>query len=194
MALPVTASMRHFRLDALPREPWKNGGGWTRTVASRTAGGQLSWRVSVADIDAAGPFSRFEGMDRSAVMLRGGHLALQGDAGGRTFEGPGSQAHFPGELALHCGAPAQPAQLWNVMVRRGHVRSVVRLLREERIELPAVPDVLVLVLQGRFVLQGAGAGGGALSPGEGLHRQGDHPVSRLMAVAPGSLLLLTELR
>lgn len=197
MTAPVSAALRRFALDELPRERWKNGGGWTRTVASATdAGGQLRWRVSVADIEAAGPFSRFEGLDRSALMLRGGRLRLQGEGQAWTFDGPGSLAQFPGELALQCDAPDRPTQLWNVMVRRGLAQARLRLLRETVTDLPDAPDGLVLVLQGRFDAAGVDAGphGCSLGPGEGLHRQGTGSALRLLPAEPGSLLLLTELR
>jgi len=190
---PVPAAPRCFAIDELPRERWKNGGGWTRTVASATdADGQLRWRVSVADIEAAGPFSAFAGLDRSAVMLRGGRLRLQGDGQAWTFDGPGSLAQFPGELALQCDAPDRPTRLWNVMVRRGVAQARLQLLREVATDLPAAPDLLVFVLQGRF--DAVGVDGLSLGPGEGLHRQGAAPALRLTPVEPGSLLLVTELR
>ena len=54
--------------------PWKNGGGVTREVAVSPAGSSLDdfdWRVSVADIRAAGPFSRFPGIERQMAVLSG---------------------------------------------------------------------------------------------------------------------------
>ena len=42
--------------------PWKNGAGRTTEIAVHPAGAALdafAWRVSIADIERDGPFSRF---------------------------------------------------------------------------------------------------------------------------------------
>ena len=80
-ALP--AGLRRFTLADLPRERWRNGAGWTRTVASAAHvadGGQPDWRVSLAEISQGAPFSLFPGMDRTAVLVRGGPVRLRGVA------------------------------------------------------------------------------------------------------------------
>ena len=193
-----SAALRRFALDELAREPWKNGGGWTRTVASHEVDGQLRWRVSVADIEAAGPFSCFDGLDRSAVMLRGGRLRLQGEGQSWTFDGPGSLVRFAGEFALYCEAPDRPTLLWNVMVRRGQAQARLVPLRGVEAELAAdgtaAPEALALVLQGRFDVRAPGLDGFSLGPGDGLQRQGALPALHLRPAAPSSLLLITELR
>lgn len=196
---PQAAAVRRFSLPDLPREPWKNGGGWTRTIASHEVDGQTLWRVSVADIDAAGPFSRFEGMDRTAVMIRGARLRLAGLADDRNaahdlvFDGPGSRLQFPGERALHGDAPAIPTQLWNVMVRRGHGRADVAVARDEAVSLPLAPHVLVLVLRGEFALAGPDAEAASLHTDEGLHLRGLQTPWILAPRQAGSLLLITAL-
>ena len=43
------------------RMPWKNGGGQTTEIVVHPAGATLAefdWRVSIADVDADGPFSQ----------------------------------------------------------------------------------------------------------------------------------------
>jgi len=55
----------------LVASPWKNGGGVTREVAAFPEGAALDafvWRVSVADVAQAGPFSRFAGIDRTLAV------------------------------------------------------------------------------------------------------------------------------
>ena len=187
-------SLRRFAIEALPREAWKNGGGWTRTVASHGPADQPGWRVSVADIGAAGPFSRFDGMDRTAVMVRGGALCLSGETEAWCFDGPGSFAQFPGELALQCEAPELPTQLWNVMVRRGQAQADLLIVEEETVPLPLAPDLLVLVLRGRFELTRFGAEPLVLADGEGLHLQGLVAPAHLVPSEANSLLLVTALR
>lgn len=55
--------------QALPPEPWKNGGGVTRTLAVDGQAAVPRWRVSIADIEQDGPYSRFPGYDRVSVVL-----------------------------------------------------------------------------------------------------------------------------
>jgi environmental stress-induced protein Ves len=67
-------------LRAADREalPWKNGGGITREVMAWPAGAGMDdfhWRVSMAEVREAGPFSRFENVDRILAVLQG-HLVL----------------------------------------------------------------------------------------------------------------------
>ncbi|OGB71291.1 MAG: hypothetical protein A2486_09865 [Burkholderiales bacterium RIFOXYC12_FULL_65_23] len=187
-------SLRRFAIEALPREAWKNGGGWTRTVASHGPADQPYWRVSVADIGAAGPFSRFDGMDRTAVMVRGGGLCLSGKTEAWHFDGPGSFAQFPGELALQCAAPEQPTQLWNVMVRRGQAQADLLIVEQDTVPLPCAPDLLLLVLRGRFELTRSGTEPLVLAEGEGLHLQDQVAPGHLAPSEPNSLLLVTALR
>jgi hypothetical protein len=181
-------------MEALPREAWKNGRGWTRTVASQEAGHLLRWRVSVADITAAGPFSRFDGLDRTAVMVRGAGLSLRGEAGLWQFDGPGSLAQFPGELALHCDAPGVPTQLWNVMVQRGQAQAKLLIVEDDAVDLSPAPDVLVLALRGRFELALPGANSLAFYADECLHLQGLVATARITPCEANSLLLVTTLR
>lgn len=187
-------SLRRFAIEALPREAWKNGGGWTRTVASHGPADQPYWRVSVADIGAAGPFSRFDGMDRTAVMVRGGALCLSGKTEAWHFDGPGSFAQFPGELALQCAAPELPTQLWNVMVRRGQAQADLLIVEQDTVSLPCAPDLLLLVLRGRFALTRPGTEPLVLAEGEGLHLQDLVASGHLTPSEANSLLLVTALR
>jgi environmental stress-induced protein Ves len=41
--------------------PWKNGGGVTRELLAWPGGGDWQVRISVAEIEADGPFSSFPG-------------------------------------------------------------------------------------------------------------------------------------
>lgn len=163
--------MHRFRIDDLPREPWRNGVGWTRPVCSREVGGQPWWRVSVADITAAGPFSRFEGMDRIAVMLSGGALCLSNADVRLAFDGPGSVVQFPGEWALQCDAPVLPTQLFNIMARRGSAGVRVLLAADEPLTLPPGGHQVALVLRGQFELVPPTGARHILGAGEGVHWQ-----------------------
>ena len=186
--------MRRFSVDQLPREPWRNGAGWTREVCSREVDGQLRWRVSVADITGAGPFSRFEGVDRTAVMVRGDRLCLSSAAVRLAFDGPGSLLQFPGEWALECDAPAVPTRLLNIMVRRGSAQARVLVAGAGALGLPAGGEQVALVLRGRFELRLPDDAGLVLAEGEGVHRSGQEAPCRALPLAGGAILAWCALR
>ena len=76
--------MHIVRQSEFKASPWKNGGGITHEAMREPAGGdEFRWRVSVAHIDACGPFSDFAGYARTMVLLRGGGVALQLSDGSR---------------------------------------------------------------------------------------------------------------
>lgn len=59
--------------------PWKNGKGVTIEIAIHPADadvGNFDWRLSTATVDSDGPFSVFEGIDRSLSVLTGDGLVL----------------------------------------------------------------------------------------------------------------------
>ncbi|HZN82411.1 MAG TPA: HutD family protein, partial [Mycobacterium sp.] len=57
-------------------ERWANGGGWTRTLLAWPDPRRWSVRVSVADVETAGPFSAYPGVDRWFAVLEGGGVRL----------------------------------------------------------------------------------------------------------------------
>ena len=63
-----------------PPQPWRNGGGVTRELLAWPDGGDWRVRVSVADIDADGPFSAFPGVERWFAVLEGAGVALRSPA------------------------------------------------------------------------------------------------------------------
>lgn len=156
-ALP--AGLHRFSLADLPRERWRNGAGWTRAVAQRcdADGGALLWRVSLAEIGQAAPFSRFDGMARTTVLASGGPVQLHSD--GRVWDlvQRGDMAAYPGELALANGEPGTEALFWNVMARRGQVSATVQVLRGHDLgawPLPTQGHSLVWVVHGACALTG----------------------------------------
>jgi len=141
-----------FSIDALRREPWRNGAGWTRTVCAQQEDQQILWRISVADITAAGAFSQFEGMQRMAIMVHGERLRLFNAEVQLDFDGMGSQIQFPGEWALQCIAPEGETQLLNIMVLRGRAQARVEVVKGSAFTLNQNGSQVVLVLCGQFQL------------------------------------------
>jgi environmental stress-induced protein Ves len=180
------SSFTPFAIDALRCEPWRNGAGWTRTIcaqhvpqasapasaqAGNTAEAPVLWRVSVADITAAGQFSQFEGMDRTAVMVQGGRLQLSNAAVQLNFDGIGSQLQFPGEWSLHCSEPEGTTQLLNIMVRRGQASARVQVLKGTTLTLTPGGQQVALVLRGSYQLQSTGGKRHTLQARTGMHWQ-----------------------
>lgn len=192
-ALP--AGLRRFALAGLPRERWRNGAGWTRTVASAERDGLVDWRVSLAEISEGAPFSLFPGMDRTAVLTGGGPVLLRGSARQWHLAGPGDMACFAGEWLLENAPPESEARIWNVMVRRGRERADVQVFSGEDVPLPGDGHALVWVLQGSFrIVSPAGAELFLLEAHEGLHRQPAPCGSVLLPASTDARLVRTQLR
>ena len=94
--------MRIVRQSQFKASPWKNGGGITHeAMRSPPTGDPFRWRVSVAHIDASGPFSDFAGYARTMVLLRGAGIGLKlSDGTHRTMRAAGDLAQFDGALAV----------------------------------------------------------------------------------------------
>ena len=96
--------------------PWKNGGGITKPVAS-VAGGSLEfgWRLSLADVNKAGPFSCFPGISRLMGILQGClELQIEGQPT-VTLRAANPAFAFPGDVPTY-GAPLEgPVQDINLM-------------------------------------------------------------------------------
>lgn len=185
--------VRHFVLDELPAEPWRNRGGVTRTIAAAAQDDEVIWRVSAADITQAGAFSRFEGMNRTAVLIRGQRLELAGGRRHIAFEGLGHTAHFDGDELLHASVPEQAARLWNVMTRRGRAMATVEEHHDGAIDIEPRRVTFVFVLRGRYLLQSGGRELLHIDAGEGLDLSGSDTALTLRAVQGGSSLVRTEI-
>jgi environmental stress-induced protein Ves len=192
-ALALPCGVRHFVLDAIPAEPWRNGGGLTRTIAAASQGEQVIWRVSAADITRAGPFSRFAGMNRTAVLIRGERLELTGGRRHIAFDALGHTAHFDGDEMLYASRPEPPARLWNVMTRRGRAMASVAEHRNSPVVLKPGCTAFVLVLKGQYLLEGAASPAQALRAGEGLDFRQSGAVLTLKPLCGDSSLIHTEI-
>ncbi len=110
-----------LRAHDRPASPWKNGGGTTRQIAVFPEGAGLAdfdWRVSLATVAAAGPFSTFPGVDRLMLVLSGRLTLDMAGASPVTLDGASPTFAFPGDAPVSALAPAAPVTDVNVMVRR----------------------------------------------------------------------------
>ncbi|MDZ5649980.1 HutD family protein [Nitrospirillum sp. BR 11828] len=131
-----------------PAQPWKNGGGVTREVARQDDGtGDILWRVSIAEVREAGPFSHFPGIDRVLAVLDG-RLLL--DFGGGTVPvlvTPETAAHaFPGDVPVSGTPDGGAVTDLNLMVRRGAARGAQHRLPPGPSSLSANPTATRLLV------------------------------------------------
>jgi hypothetical protein len=118
--------MRILRAAERLATPWKNGGGVTREVAIFPVGSDFDsfdWRISIASVQADGPFSHLPGIDRRLAVLEG-ELALS-IANQEPLEVGAAAAaiQLAGEQETHARLLAGPVTDLNVMTRRGRFHS-----------------------------------------------------------------------
>lgn len=185
--------MELVRVAALPKTPWRNGGGTTTAIAAEPEGASFDeclWRVDVSDIGRAGPFSHLAGLDRTIVPLASGLSLTIDDA--RHELAPFEPFAFSGDSATTCDISA-PMQAFNARARRGQsTASVGRWPGAGRI---AGPGTLVLyVARGGFtVVEGGGRPSQADSGSAVVVRALDQPIA-FEPFRPWSLALSVLIR
>jgi uncharacterized protein len=119
-----------IRKSSFTAEPWKNGGGIThQALRVPPTGDPFHWRVSVAHIDASGPFSEFAAYNRKMVLLRGAGVDLRfADGAHKTLRKVGELVEFDGALATQCELLNGSCVDLNLMVLKSN-RVAVRVER-----------------------------------------------------------------
>jgi environmental stress-induced protein Ves len=129
--------------------PWRNGGGITREIAVSTGADspfEMLWRVSAATVAAAGPFSRFEGIDRTLAVIAGNGLVLVTGADRVTLTTDTPPYAFDGETEIHAYNVDGATIDLNVMTRRGHfVHSIKRIRRAAPVTITGRQDVTTML-------------------------------------------------
>jgi uncharacterized protein len=160
----------------LVASPWKNGGGVTREIAVEAAGAgagldAFAWRVSVADVAQAGPFSRFDGVDRTLVLLEGAGMLLD-EAGPHAHMHALTQALdvacFAGETAITARLVDGPTRDFNLMVRRGTARGTLDVWRKATVQRFTAQTVLLYCAHGTVRVRVNDASPVALASGDTL--------------------------
>ena len=116
------------RTADVPARPWQNGGGVTRELLARPAADAWRVRVSVADVDADGPFSVFDGVERWFAVLAGNGVVLTVAGGEHRCTADGDALVFEGAATTACRLIDGPTRDLNLMLRgaRGAMARVVR--------------------------------------------------------------------
>lgn len=132
-------------IAALPVERWRNGGGVTRTIASGGSG-ECHWRISLAEVERNGPYSRFEGIARQSLVLRGGGVVLREKSTVVTLE-PFEALEYDGDANWNATLIDGPVTALNVMTTKGRYRVSIRAIVEPLIVQPGCP-IAALALHG----------------------------------------------
>ncbi|MFJ3056963.1 HutD family protein [Herbaspirillum sp. NPDC087042] len=159
--------MQIVLLDEVLPEPWRNGGGTTRPLASgwANAGSEHAalsrddaapdWRLSLANIVADGEFSVLPGMDRHALLLGSGEVSLTSSSTEPVCARPLQAIRFAGEPRWY--AQREPGsgqtQFLNLMVRRSLVRGELRVIGQA-CQVGSVAAWALLPLAGRWQVSG----------------------------------------
>jgi uncharacterized protein len=175
-------------LAALPREPWRNGGGVTRTLA---ACGD-AWRVSLAEVERNGPYSRFAGMTRVSCVLRGQGVTLR-DGDREVTLAPFEAVEYDGDAIWEARLTDGPVTALNVMSVRGRHAVHVSMVSEPALVRPACV-ALVLAFEGacRYGLADEGERQ-CLEAGEFLALANAALPLRIAPASPGARLVLVTI-
>jgi environmental stress-induced protein Ves len=188
--------MQIIRFADLKPQPWRNGGGVTRELASHRGGasagaassgdgaaagtassddGAWDWRVSIADVTSAGEYSAFPGMERVLTVVEGELLLLAVDGTEHPLE-KYRPFRFPGGAASSSALPTGDIRNLNVIAREGAFKaytSIVELSKKRA--HPVFEGQLGILLQGQATVSPGNAGSLA-GPGSGSGGQDSAPV------------------
>ena len=149
--------MQIIRKSSFTAARWKNGGGVTHeAIRVPASGDSFRWRVSVAHIDASGPFSDFAAYNRKMVLLRGSGLALKFAGGERKLlRHIGEMAEFDGAVPTYCELLGGPCVDLNLMVlksARAEVR-VERFANELALQASPLESTLIFGIEDPLLLE-----------------------------------------
>ncbi|HYM42301.1 MAG TPA: HutD family protein [Steroidobacteraceae bacterium] len=165
--MPAGASVQVLRAAERTAVPWKNGGGITREVAVSPPGsaiGNFDWRVSIAEIAVAGPFSLFPLIDRSMAVLDGRlSLSIDGQAP-LTLSRESAAVSFAGEVPVFAQPLGSAVTDLNVMSRRGRCSATLgRRAADARTVLRSAEGTRLIVARSDLTVY-SGEGAIALAP------------------------------
>lgn len=186
--------MKIIRFDELKAVPWKNGLGITREITVEPGGATMDdfvWRVSIADVDTASPFSRFHGIDRTIVLLEGdGFTMTLGGERKHALTTACVPFAFAGEEAVEVELAGGATRDFNLMVRRGAVLGAIEVINGPSTATLDSDTALFYLAQGNAMVEDL-----AMIEGAEMHpvHAGDSVTgARSITLAAGAIALLVR--
>lgn len=132
MASSTTApddNPRIIRFSQITESPWINGKGSVRVIATGNGrtDNEWDWRLSIADVEQPGKFSRLPDVERVLTVVDGGPLQLTID-GMHHAVATYQPFTFDGGAVTTAALPRGPVRNLNLMCRTGHVEGQVSVL------------------------------------------------------------------
>jgi len=146
--------MEIIRFADIHPEPWRNGGGVTRELASHpkvasAQDGAWDWRVSIADVSKAGDFSNFPGMERVITIIDGELLLLTVDGEEHPLE-KYRPFRFSGEAASSATLPTGDIRDLNVIARASAFKGYTSIVEiSKKRAHPVFEGQLAVLLEGK---------------------------------------------
>jgi environmental stress-induced protein Ves len=162
-------SFHIIRAADMQPQPWKNGMGVTREVARFPADAgsdDFVWRVSVAEVNSAAPFSTFPDIDRQIVLLDGGGFIMTLDGKQQhALTTPLQPFAFSGEAQVEVAMAGGATRDFNLMVRRTQANGRVEVITGPGSHVMPADGVLVFLARGTAdTLDGPLSAGDAWQP------------------------------
>lgn len=178
----MAARLRHLAAASYRTVTWRNGGGVTSEIAVEPEGAGVAdrflWRLSLARIDRSGPFSAFDGYDRTIALVAGRGMVLDfGTRGSARIDKPMTPLAFSGEWAPGCTLIGGPTEDFNVMTDRARIRHRVERLESSPTPAPvaAAPTLAIFAVNGaKLSVEGAAV---ALAPRDTLVVEGAEAIT-----------------
>ncbi|RDL45723.1 hypothetical protein DN730_01360 [Marinomonas piezotolerans] len=117
-----------LKQDQYTRMPWKNGLGETLEIQHAKDEHGLRFRISQAAVVEDGPFSNFEGLHRTLVLLSGQGMTLKHNNFEQTLTKPLDIACFSGGEATFASLIEGPIEDLNIMVREVDTSAYAKTL------------------------------------------------------------------
>jgi environmental stress-induced protein Ves len=152
-----TPKLQIIRKASFKATPWKNGRGITHEVLRVPENGDpFRWRMSVAHIDASGPFSEFAEYNRKMVLLEGAGVELRfADGAKRSLRNVGELAEFDGAVAAQCELLKGPCVDLNLMVIKSEIGAarVERFIESVAVKASRAETLLIFPIDRRVNLE-----------------------------------------
>ena len=159
--------MQIIRYASLKAAQWANGGGVTRQIAAGpngATGTNWDWRISIAEVAKAGPFSTMPGVDRIITVIEGDLIALTVDGAEQALE-KYRPFRFSGDSETTASLPTGALKDLNLMTRRGAFKGYAAIIElSKKRPHPVFADQFAVLLQGSATVSAAAPAAATTAP------------------------------